>query len=107
MKVEVRRDRDGFAIVKSSFSPELKYPIDLSLDATQAEANQKKSVEMILQSLMPGRGMEECVSEESLERGIRMMSGQISEGDEADKDASDAMNYEFDSWTKLRLQELV
>ena len=48
MKVEVRRDRDGFAIVKSSFSPELKYPIDLSLDATQAEANQKKSVEMIL-----------------------------------------------------------
>jgi hypothetical protein len=56
---------------------------------------------------MPGTGMEDCVSEESLERGIRMMTGQIAEGQEADKDAYDAMNYEMDVWTKLRIQELV
>jgi hypothetical protein len=48
MKVEVRRDRDGFAIVKSSFAPELKYPIDLKQDPTQSEAAHKKSVETIL-----------------------------------------------------------
>ena len=51
--------------------------------------------------------MEDCVSEESLERGIRMMTGQIAEGQEADKDSYDAMNYEMDVWTKLRIQELV
>lgn len=39
MKVEVRRDRDGFAIVKSSYSPEFKYPIDMSADATKVDAN--------------------------------------------------------------------
>jgi len=56
---------------------------------------------------MPGTGMEDCISEASLERGIRMMTGQIAEGEEADKDAYDALNYEMDTWTKLRIQELV
>jgi hypothetical protein len=27
MKVEVRRDRDGFAIVKTTFAPEYKYDL--------------------------------------------------------------------------------
>jgi len=47
--------------------------------------------------------MEDCVDEASLERGIRMMTSQIAEGVEADKDVYDAMNYELDVWTKLRL----
>lgn len=48
MKVEVRRDRDGFAIVKTSYSPELKYPIDLDLDATKIESNEKQTMEVLL-----------------------------------------------------------
>jgi hypothetical protein len=51
--------------------------------------------------------MENCVSEESLERGIRVMTGQLAEGEDADKDIYDAMNYELDAWSKLRLKELV
>jgi len=39
MKVEVRRDRDGFAIVKTTFSPELKYPIDTNFDLAKLKAD--------------------------------------------------------------------
>jgi len=53
-----------------------------------------------------GTGMEDTVSEESLERGIRMMSGLIAEGVDADKEAYDSMNYELDAWSKLRLKDL-
>jgi len=52
---------------------------------------------------MPGTGMDDCVSEASLERGIRMLSSHNSEGVENDKEMHDAMNYDFDAWTKLRI----
>lgn len=35
------------------------------------------------------------------------MTGQLAEGEDADKDIYDAMNYELDAWSKLRLKELV
>lgn len=36
-----------------------------------------------------------------------MLTGKVSEDDPNDKEMHDAMNYEFDAWTKLRIQELV
>ena len=40
MKVETRRDRDGFAIIKTSYAPEYKYNLDeiLAFDKQEADA---------------------------------------------------------------------
>jgi hypothetical protein len=49
MKVEARRDRDGFAIVKTTFAPEYKY--DLSLlerDFKEEEEQRLSSLEAVL-----------------------------------------------------------
>jgi len=48
MKIETRRDRDGFAIVKASFNKEYKYKLDMYFDPEEAEENYKRSVELLL-----------------------------------------------------------
>jgi hypothetical protein len=100
LKVLTRRDRDGFAIVKTEWSPEFKYTLDMDMDLEQANENRMRTMEVLAKHLMPADGP----SQDDIEQGVRMMTGQTDEASE--KDAYDAMNYEFDAWTKLRLREL-
>lgn len=51
-KVEVRQDKDGFHIVKTSFKKQYKYDLDLFLKGEQREL--KETVDAIFQALMGG-----------------------------------------------------
>jgi hypothetical protein len=55
MTVQTRRDRDGFAIVKTSFAPEYKYNLDQieAFDFEQSRAEVNKTIDTILSSLFP------------------------------------------------------
>jgi len=69
MKVETRRDRDGFAIVKTSFAPEYKYNLDeiLNFDSDKSEQHNMQTIEEILNSFIPEgaqQRLEEMSSEE-------------------------------------------
>ena len=54
-KVQTRRDRDGFAIVKISFKPEYKYNLDdiLEADAETIQTRQAETLEAVLQAILP------------------------------------------------------
>ena len=54
-KVETRRDRDGFAIVKISHEREFKYNLDQIIEFDQAKENEKaaETLEIILKSTLP------------------------------------------------------
>ena len=55
MKVEIRRDRDGFAIVKTTFAPEYKYRLDALEEGTEARrARRLNTMEALLEHVMPG-----------------------------------------------------
>ena len=55
MKVETRRDRDGFAIVKTTFAPEFKYNLDnIEADLEEQDKQRLSSLELILERALPG-----------------------------------------------------
>lgn len=55
MKVQTRRDRDGFAIVKVTFEPEYKYNINdiEAWDKDEKRTHLNQTVETILAQLIP------------------------------------------------------
>jgi hypothetical protein len=56
MDVKVRRDRDGFAIVKTKFKPKYKYDIDkiAKFDPKVEQSHFKETLEIVYKNLMPG-----------------------------------------------------
>ena len=55
-KVETRRDRDGFAIVKISHEKEWKYDLDKMIEFDQAEEDRRsaETMEILLRNSIPG-----------------------------------------------------
>ena len=55
-KVQTRRDRDGFAIVKVSFKPEFKYDLDaiMAHDPAFMKEHQAETLETILRTCAGG-----------------------------------------------------
>jgi hypothetical protein len=53
--VSVRRDRDGFPLIKTVYRPHYKYDLEnlLSYDAEKEHKNFKESAETLLKSIMP------------------------------------------------------
>jgi len=47
LKVLTRRDRDGFAIVKTEWTPEFKYSLDMDMDLDKANENRMKTMEVL------------------------------------------------------------
>jgi hypothetical protein len=58
-------------------------------------------MEAILQSLIPEG--DKGLTEDKLDQAVRLMTGQ----DQTEKEKFDAMNYDLDAWTKLRMKDLV
>jgi hypothetical protein len=56
IEVLVRRDRDGYAIVKTRFKPSFKYDIDKisKFDPKTEQAHIKETLEVVYKNLMPG-----------------------------------------------------
>ena len=54
MKVETRRDRDGFAIVKTSFKQEFKYDLDeiLAYDPVKIKEKEMANLELLLEQAL-------------------------------------------------------
>ena len=50
LQIETRRDRDGYAIVKTKYKPNYKYDLDeiLNYDPAKASANVKESIDAVL-----------------------------------------------------------
>ena len=50
-RVETRRDRDGFAIVKVTYKPEFKYDLDkiMAMDEQEGKKHMAETLEAILQ----------------------------------------------------------
>ena len=98
MKVQVRRDRDGFAIVKSLYDNAYKYDIARmeTWDPEQAHKEQNQALEAVWQAVMPGSP--QCVIDDvakQLEHSIPMIQG------------NGKPTYDVDAYTKLRIQTLV
>lgn len=55
VKLETRRDRDGYALVRLSFKPKFKYNLDdiINTDAEEMKRIQMETQEAILTELMP------------------------------------------------------
>jgi len=90
--VQTRRDRDGFAIIKTMHKREYKYDLD-QMEAFDAQAELEKineSIEVVLGKLMPGSPQEiiDSVSQnmENIVQSASTKQGQI------------------DTWSKLQIQ---
>ena len=98
MKVQVRRDRDGFAIVKSLYDNAYKYDIARmeTWDPEQAQKEQNQALEAVWQAVMPG-SPQDVIDDvaKQLEHSIPMIQG------------NGKPTYDVDAYTKLRIQTLV
>ena len=67
-KVQTRRDRDGFAIVKLVFKPEYKYDLEeiMAYDPIKAQQQQAETLEALLKEIMP---------ENDIQEGIKILAG--------------------------------
>ena len=78
-KVQTRRDRDGFAIVKLSFKPEYKYNLDdiLEADAETIQTRQAETLEAVLQAILPKDPQKilESLDPAELEKSIQALLG--------------------------------
>ena len=56
VEVQTRRDRDGFAIIKTKFKPKYKYNLDeiIKYNPKDFKANMKESLEAVMRRMFPG-----------------------------------------------------
>lgn len=67
-----RRDRDGFAIIKVSFTPEYKYSIDTLLNLNLEEEKEKlyRSTEEIIKRAIKGQSLDDLVDKQKIAEEI-------------------------------------
>ena len=97
-KVQSRRDRDGFAVIKISNKPNYKYNLEniLNYNEEDARVQQAETLEALLQKNMPDdqEGRMQQLNPETIENMIRALSGQ--------PDLSTKINLDYDSRVALR-----
>lgn len=96
MKVQARRDRDGFAIIKTLYDSTYKYDIDKleTFDPTQAKQEQDQTMEAIFKNFLPDE--QQVIDEVS--KNLETTIPSILSNDEP--------RFELDAFTKLRVQTL-
>ena len=55
LDVSVRRDRDGYPVIKTVYKPKFKYNLDsyLNFNAKKEHEHMKESIEIVLSSFLP------------------------------------------------------
>jgi hypothetical protein len=70
----VRRDHDGYPVIKTIYKPKFKYNLDsfLNFDAEKEHSHLKQTTEIVLQSLLPIKGAKEVnqLTKEQLEESL-------------------------------------
>lgn len=98
IQVLVRRDRDGFPIIRTKFEPEYKYNItDMeNFNQDEAETSMNETVEAVMNLMYPKEPQEiiEDVAA-SMEHTVNILNGQQEN------------RYDLDSFTKLAVMDLV
>lgn len=83
-KIQTRRDRDGFAIIKVSYKPEFKYNLDeiLAFDPEKMQAHQAETLEALLQAVLPeGPEMKlQKMDPSRIQQTIKVLTGQATYG---------------------------
>ncbi|CDW82520.1 UNKNOWN [Stylonychia lemnae] len=104
IEVSVRRDNDGYPLIKTLYRPKYKYDIDriLSFDAEKEHQNMKESAEVILSAIMPF-GQDALkdpskLTKEQLQNSIKFLMPYNSGEEEL---------YDIDNVTQKRIQGLV
>lgn len=99
-EVLVRRDRDGYAIVKTKFKPKYKYNIDdvANMDPASDQVKIKESLEDILKIAMSGEEGQSILSmdKQQLEQKLITSMNSLSE-----------VNYDLDQGSKKVLKDLL
>lgn len=94
VKVHTRRDRDGFAIVRTSFEPDFKYNLDEleALNLDQTRDNMLSAMEALMSTSVEGAPQVETKRDL-----IKVCLSNLRD---------EGQQYEFDAFTTLRINEL-